>query len=108
MICAKTGPAVLVQDLGAGDVGRHQIGRELNPLEAEIQDAGERLDEQRLGKAGHARDQAVAAGEERDEDLIHHLVLSDDHLPQLVQYPLAALCDLLGRSRRQLGRRLVR
>jgi hypothetical protein len=58
-ICAKIGPArsaargaaLLVEHLGAGDVGRHQVGRELDPLERQVEDLRERLDEQRLGQA---------------------------------------------------------
>ena len=91
MICAKIGPArtqravaaVLVEDLGAGDVGRHQVGRELDALEAQVEDLRQRLDQQRLGQPGHAGEQAVAAGEERDQDLIDDLVLADDDLAQL-------------------------
>ena len=104
MICAKIGPLhepqparalLLVEDLGAGDVRRHQVGRELDPLEIEIEDVGERLDQQRLGQARHAGDQAVAAGEQRDQDLLDDLVLPDDDLAQLGENPLAALRDLL-------------
>ena len=87
---------LLVEDLGAGDVGRHQIGRELDALEVEIEDVGERLDEQRLRQAGHAGDQAVAAGEERDQHLLDDLVLSDDDLAELGENALAAFGDALG------------
>ena len=41
---------------------------------------GQRLDEQRLGQPGHADEQAVAAGEQRDQHLIDDLVLADDDL----------------------------
>ena len=100
MICAKIGPLtnrsdrdapVFVEDLGAGDVRRHQVGRELDALEAEIQDLGERLDQQRLRQSRHAGDQAVAAREQRDQDLIDDLVLADDHLAQLGENPLRGL-----------------
>ena len=105
MICAKIGPftnrrrraaLLLVEDLGAGDVGRHQVRRELDPLEVEVEDVGERLDEQRLGQPGHAGDQAVAAGEERDEHLLDDLVLADDDLAELGEDPLAAVRDPFG------------
>jgi hypothetical protein len=39
--------------------------------------------EKRLREPGHADDQAVAAGEQRDERLLDDLVLPDDQLPQL-------------------------
>ncbi len=81
----------LVEDLGAGDVRRHQVGRELDALEVEIEDVGERLDQERLGEAGDAGDQAMAAGEQREQDLLDDLVLSDDHLPQFAEDPLATL-----------------
>ena len=86
-------PLLFVEDLGAGDVGRHQIGRELDALEVEIEDVGERLDEQRLRQSGHAGDQAMAAGEERDEHLLDDFVLADDDLAQLGEDALAALRD---------------
>jgi hypothetical protein len=35
----------------------------------------ERADEQRLGQPGHALHQAVPAGEDRDQDLLHHPLL---------------------------------
>ena len=54
-------PVLLVEDLGAGDVGRHQIRRELDALEAQVENLGERLDQQRLRQTRHAGEQAVAA-----------------------------------------------
>ena len=53
-----------LQNIGAGDVHRHQVGRELNPAESERHCLGEPADEQRLRKAGHAHQQRVAAREE--------------------------------------------
>ena len=54
------------------------------------------LDQQRLGQARHARDEAVPAGEERYEDLLHHFVLTDDHLAELGQDLFAPFGDALG------------
>ena len=85
--------AGVVEHLGAGDVGRHQVRRELDPLEAQVEDLGQRADQQRLGQAGHAGQQAVAAGEERDQQLIDGVVLADDHLAQLLADPAAAFDD---------------
>ncbi len=56
--------ARVFQDLRAGDVGRHQVGRELDPLELQVEDLRDRADEQRLGQARGAGDQAVPAGEQ--------------------------------------------
>ena len=89
---------LFVENLGAGDVRRHQIGRELDALEVEIEDVGERLDQQRLRQAGHAGDQAVAAREQRDEHFFDDFVLADDDLAQLREDLLAAFGDAFGGS----------
>ena len=88
--------SLLVQDFRAGDVGGHQIRRELNPLERQVQNACDRLDEQRLRQTGHARDQAVAAGEERHQHLVDDRVLADDHLADLREDALPSLSHALG------------
>ena len=75
---------VLLDDVGAEDVGRHQVGRELNAVELQVDRVGERLDEQRLGQAGHAAQQAMAAGEQADEDFAPHLLLADDDAADFV------------------------
>jgi hypothetical protein len=72
-----------------GDVRRHQVGRELNPLEIEIEDVGDRLDQQRLRQAGHAGDEAMAAREERNQHLLDDFVLADDDLAQFGENALA-------------------
>jgi hypothetical protein len=51
--------------------------------ELEVERARHDRDQQRLREAGHADQQAVAAGEERDERLLHHGLLPHDHLAQL-------------------------
>ena len=50
----------------------------------QVDDAGQGVDEQRLGQPGHADDQAVAADEQREQHLRQHLVLADDELAQLL------------------------
>jgi hypothetical protein len=81
----------------AGDVGRHEVGRELDPLEAQVENLRDGLDEERLRQAWHAGDQAVAAREERHQHLIDDLVLPDDHLADLGHDALPATRDVLGR-----------
>ena len=80
---ALAGALVLLEDLRAGDVGGHQVGRELDAVEAEVQDPGQAADQQGLGQAGHAHQQHVAAGEEGDQHLLDHLLLADDDLGDL-------------------------
>ena len=78
------GRAVLLDDVGAGDVGGHQVGRELDAAERQIQRAGQRADQQRLGQPRHAFEHAVPAAEQADQQLLDDLVLADDHLRQLL------------------------
>ena len=49
---------------------------------------GERLDGHRLGQPGHALDEDVAAREERDDQPLEQVVLTDDDLLDLVQQAL--------------------
>ena len=74
---AAAGPAVL-QHLRADDVGGHQVGRELDALGVEAQYLAQRLHQQRLGEAGDADQQGMAAGQQRDERALDHLVLAED------------------------------
>jgi hypothetical protein len=41
------------------------------------------VDQQRLGQAGHADDEAVAADEQRQQHLVDDVVLADDQLLEL-------------------------
>jgi hypothetical protein len=68
-------------DAGADDVGGHQIGRELDAAELEIEHPRQGLDELRLAEAGHAFQQHVPAGEDRDECGLDGPLLTDDYLP---------------------------
>ena len=83
------GGDVFLDDLGAGDVAGHEVGRELDAAELQVQRPGQRGDRQRLGQAGHADGQAVAAGEQADQHLLDHLLLADDHLVDLAPEVLA-------------------
>ena len=74
----RAGRRVLLEDLGAGDVARHEIGRELDAAEVEVHRLGERAHHERFRKARHADEQRVAAGDERHEDLVEHALLADD------------------------------
>ena len=88
---------VLLQDVGPGDVGRHQVGRELDAAEAHRQAAGQRADHQRLGQAGNPFQQAMPPAEERDQKLIDDVGLADDHLPHLVPDGVVGLVEFFDR-----------
>ena len=81
---AAAGRAVLLDDFGAGDVGRHQVGGELDAAEVQRQALGQGADHQRLGQPGHAFEDAVAAAEQGDQQLLDDLVLADDDAAELL------------------------
>ena len=77
---AATRFLVHLQHLGAGDVRGHQVGRELNPPETQVQRLRQRGNQHRLGQPRHPDEQGVAAAEHRHQDLFDHRLLADDHL----------------------------
>ena len=85
---------ILFEDVGAGDVGGHQVGRELDALERQAQRAGQRAHQQCLGGAGQAGDQAVAAHQQRDQQLFDDFVLADDELAHFVANRVEALTEI--------------
>src|SRR3954467_5532274 len=97
---AAAGRAVFFDHLGTDDVRRHQVGRELDAIEFEVDRLGERLDEQGFRKTGDAAKQAVAAGKEGGEDVLHDGVLSDDRAAELVAEARREALRLVQRHRR--------
>ena len=86
---------VLFQDVGAGDVRRHQVGGKLDALELNVQNLRQGADHQGLGQPRHAHQQAVPAGENGGEDLFDHVVLSDDDLLEFLLHQPAMLAEFL-------------
>ena len=87
---------VLLHHVGAGDVGGHQVGRELHAAELHVQRAGQRAGHQRLAQAGHAVQQHVPAAKQADQERIDDVVLPDDdlaHLPLHADLGLAQPAD---------------
>ena len=81
------------------DVGRHEVGGELDPGERPADHVGERRHGQRLRQAGHAFDQAVTAGQEAYERALDHAVLADDdplHLEERVFEQRGVLLGIYG------------
>ena len=68
----------LLQHLGAENVGGHQVGRELDAPRIEPERRAHGLDQLGLGEARHADQQPVAAGEDRDQRAVDHLLLAED------------------------------
>ena len=70
--------AALAPDARAGDVGRQEVGGELDAGEGAAHGDGEGLHGQGLGQTGHALEQQVPAGEQADQEALDHAVLADD------------------------------
>ena len=79
----NAGGLIFLNNLGAGDVRRHQVGCELDAVIAQIQGIGHRMDHQRLGQARNADQQTMSAGEDGDQELFQDRVLTHDHLGHL-------------------------
>ena len=82
---APAGLGILLNDVRAGDVGGHEVGRELDAAEGKVQGRGEGLNHDGFGEAGHTFEQAMTAAEDRVDQLFEHLVLADDDLMELRQ-----------------------
>ena len=79
------GGLVGLQDVRAGDVRRHQVGRELHAPELQVQHLGHRADEHRFRQAGHPDHQDVAVGNDRRQQLADDFRLPDDRLADLLR-----------------------
>src|SRR5262249_24557366 len=73
-------PAMLVflEYFGTHDVARHQVGRELDAFGVHSQHGAERVDEAGLRQSGYANQEAVAACQKRDQNLIYDCLLTED------------------------------
>ena len=78
---------VLLHHLGAENVGRHQVGRELDAAGIQAEHDAERLDQLGLGEAGNADQQRVAAGQQRDQRALDHAFLAEDDPADAVPDP---------------------
>jgi len=70
----------LFQHLGTENVGRHEIGGELDALVVEAEHRAHGVDEERLREARHADQQRVAARQDGDQGLVDDLFLAVDDL----------------------------
>jgi hypothetical protein len=72
----------------ADDVGRHQVGGELNARVAEMQDATECPEEGGFAQAGNAFEQDVPACHQADKDAVDDVLLPNDDLANLFPDPV--------------------
>jgi hypothetical protein len=91
------GHLVVREDFRPGDVGRHQVRGELDAVEGEGHAVRQGADHERLGQPRHPDQQTMAAGQDGNEQLLHHRLLADDHLAALAEQLAAAGPQPLGR-----------
>ncbi len=85
----------LVDHIRAGDVRRHEVGRELDAFERQHHDPRDGRDHERLGQARHADEQAVAARKNGGKDLVEYRPLADDNLFDLLDDAVIASFEAL-------------
>ncbi len=90
-------------DLGAGQIGGEQVGRELDAAKREVERLGQGADGPGLGQAGHALDEHVTAGQECDHQPFQKHPLTDDEGFHALDEPGKALGSLGVRGRGLLG-----
>ncbi len=74
---------VLGDDRRADDIGRHQVGRELDARKPAVDHIGQRAYQRGLGQPRHAFQQRVAACKQRHQRQPDQLALPDDHFADL-------------------------
>ncbi len=79
---------LLIVDHRADQIGRQQVGCELDARERGVDDLRQCLDRQRLCEAGNALEQDVAAGQQTDEEPLHHYVLAHQSAGDFLHDPL--------------------
>ena len=89
------GRVIFLEQLGARDVRRHEVRRELDAVEREIERLRQRLNQQRLRDSRTRHQQDVAAGENRCDQIVDDIDLTDDPSRDLVGEPLSCLRELL-------------
>ena len=73
---------IILQNVGTGDVGRHQVRSKLNSPESKLQNRGDGAAQQGLGQTRNATQQTMASAKHGDQQLIHHFVLPDNDLTE--------------------------
>ena len=92
---AASGGVILFEQLGAGNVARHEVRRELHTRKGEVEGFRNGLHEQRLGEAWYADDDHVTTGENGRHEVLHDLLLADNFAPDLLKECFTSDTELL-------------
>src|SRR5690606_7571520 len=90
---------VFLDEVRSNNVGRHQVGRELNSGEGKIEYFAECANQHCFAESRHAFEKNVAAGKQADENALDNIVAADDDLLDFGEDFLEVLakrgCELL-------------
>ncbi len=89
--------AVALQNVRAGDVHRHQVGRELDAAEFQRHRLGHFTDQQSFRQSGNAHQQGVPSRKKADRQLLDYRMLADDHPAKLAAEPGVGLAHPIDR-----------
>ncbi len=78
----------MIIDACADQIGRDEVGRELDALELAANRFRQGLDRHRLGQTRHALDENVTPRQQRHDQSLQQVILADDDLFHFVQYAL--------------------
>jgi len=70
-------------DVGAEDIGWHQVGCELDAAKREFEDFAQGADEERLAETGHAFEQNMTSRKQGNQRIFDDLFLADDDFGNL-------------------------
>ncbi len=102
------GAFFFLEHLGAGNIRGHEVGGELDAAEVEREQLGDAGNHQRLGQARDPLQNAMPLAEERDQDLLEHVALTDDHPPELARHLAVDVGQHLRRAQvRRIGLTMV-
>ena len=87
--------ALLIEDRDTGDIGRQQVGRELDALERAADRARDRLRQHGLAGARHIFQQHMAFAHQRDQHQLNRLTLADNHFFDIGGDPINRLFNIL-------------
>ena len=77
-------PVFGIDNHAADNVGRHQIGRELNAGILQMENAGKRSQQSRLSEPRNAFKQHMSARQQTDQHAIDDILLADDDLADFI------------------------
>jgi hypothetical protein len=93
--CPFSSGHIFLDDLGPGDVAGHEVRRELDSGELEIEGLGDGRDHEGLGQAWDADQQGVPTGDDRGEDPVQDLLLANDPSVHLLHELGAGIGELI-------------